>query len=110
MPIFEHISIEHQAGGVTALDHWSFEYYYIWREGFCISTEYKVQNRRHSALDLGGYIGAQPLCFLCFFAKRQRRPARQGIHVGGSRQDRIGGTPNEKVKDRAIDNRPYKEQ
>ncbi|MCL2843410.1 MAG: hypothetical protein FWE28_08115 [Oscillospiraceae bacterium] len=52
--VFEHISIEHPTGGPTALDHWGFEYDYIWREGFCTSAGYKVQNRRHSALDLGG--------------------------------------------------------
>ncbi|MCL2842237.1 MAG: hypothetical protein FWE28_02055 [Oscillospiraceae bacterium] len=50
----ERISIAHPPGGIIALDHWGFEYYYIWREGFCTSTEYKVRNRRHSALDLAG--------------------------------------------------------
>ncbi|MCL2843748.1 MAG: hypothetical protein FWE28_09910 [Oscillospiraceae bacterium] len=77
--IFERSAIAHPTGTTTALDHWSFEYYDIRLEGFGTSTGYEVRNRRHSALDLSGYIGAQPLCFLCFFAKRQRRPARQGM-------------------------------
>ncbi|MCL2842692.1 MAG: hypothetical protein FWE28_04400 [Oscillospiraceae bacterium] len=54
LPIHEHISIVHHSGNTTALDHWSFEYYYIWREGFGTRAEYKVRNRRHSALDLAG--------------------------------------------------------
>ncbi|MCL2843435.1 MAG: hypothetical protein FWE28_08250 [Oscillospiraceae bacterium] len=45
-------------GGTTALDHWGFKYYYIRPEGFGTSAGYKMRNRRHSALDLCGYIGA----------------------------------------------------
>jgi len=75
--VHERISIEHPTGDTTALDHWSLEYYDIRLESIDTSAGYKMRNRRHSALDLCGYIGAQPLCFLCFFAKPQRRPVRQ---------------------------------
>ncbi|MCL2842859.1 MAG: hypothetical protein FWE28_05245 [Oscillospiraceae bacterium] len=76
--MYECISIAHPTGGPTALDHWSFEYDYIRREGFGTSTEYKVQNRRHSALDLSRFLGAQPISrlFVSFWrSKKKARPA-----------------------------------
>ncbi|MCL2842068.1 MAG: hypothetical protein FWE28_01195 [Oscillospiraceae bacterium] len=60
--IHKHSSIAHPTGDTTALDHWSSEYYNIRLESISTSAEYKERNRRHSALDLCGYIGAQPLC------------------------------------------------
>ncbi|MCL2842887.1 MAG: hypothetical protein FWE28_05390 [Oscillospiraceae bacterium] len=58
LPIHEHSSIEHHTSTTTALDHWDFEHYYIWLESISISAEHKIRNRRHSALDLCGFLGA----------------------------------------------------
>ena len=56
-----------------------------------------------SDLDLSGFLGAQPLSWLCFFAQWQRRPARQGKKALGNRRDTLGGTPTEKVRGRDVE-------